>query len=81
MISLVDLIGYTALITNLISMNMKNMVSLRFLAGTANAIYIIYGIILNAYPIIIGCIIAVTIHGYHLHKITSSKKIISNTNC
>lgn len=74
MIQSVDLIGYIALITNLISMSMRNIIGLRVLAATANTIYIIYGINLNAFPIIIGCSIAVFIHLYHLYKIYFHKK-------
>ena len=81
MLNFIDLIGYSALITNLISMTMKNITGLRILAATANFIYIIYGVLLNAYPIIIGCSIAVFIHLFHLRKIILSNKLSGNLNC
>ncbi len=70
-----DFIGYSALVTNLVSMNMKNIVFLRILAGIANLLYLIYGLLLQASPIIIGCTIAVSIHSYHLYK------LYNKTNC
>ena len=62
-------IGYSALVLNLTSMAMKSVVRLRLLSLVANAVYIVYGILLQAPPFIIGCSIAVLIHAYHLRKL------------
>lgn len=67
-------IGYSALALNLFSMTRKNMVYLRALSLMANGIYVVYGILLNAPPFIIGCSIAVGIHGYQLYMIYQKKK-------
>lgn len=68
---LVDFIGYVALIINLYSMSKSNEFKLRLLSLIANTIYVAYGILMSAFPIIIGCTIAVILHGYHLKRLTT----------
>ena len=70
---MIHFIGYSALVLNLISMAMKKVVYLRWFSLIANAIYILYGVLLQAPPFIIGCSIAVIIHAYHLFRIRSAK--------
>ena len=65
---MIDLIGYAALVINLVSMGMKDFTKLRVLAALANFIYVIYGFMIDAYPIVIGCSIAVFLHIYHLKR-------------
>lgn len=72
-LNMIDFIGYSGLVFNLLSMTMRNVFHLRLLALIANSIYIIYGLLLNAMPFIIGCIIAVTIHSYHIYKLHTNK--------
>ncbi len=72
---MIHLIGYGALMLNLISMAMKNMVHLRLFSLIANAAYLVYGILLHAPPFIIGCSMAVLIHLYHLHKFFTKQKV------
>jgi len=69
-----DLIGYTALTFNLISMTRANVIRLRQLSAIANGMYIIYGFLIDAYPVIIGCTIAVILHTYHLLRIKKESK-------
>jgi hypothetical protein len=45
--SVVDFIGYTALVINLTSMAMRNILLLRGFSAVANFIYVIYGVILG----------------------------------
>jgi len=66
---LIDLIGYSALVINLYSMSAKGEYKLRFISLIANIGYIIYGILISAAPIIIGCTIAVFLHGFHLRRL------------
>ncbi len=66
-------LGYSAICLNLASMAMKNVLCLRLLSLLANGIYIFYGILLNAPPLIIGCSIAVIIHAYHIYILKKSK--------
>lgn len=65
----IDIIGYIALITNLYSMSKNNEFKLRFLSLIANSIYIVYGALMNALPIIIGSSIAVLLHTYHIKRV------------
>ena len=65
----VDIIGYSALVINLYSMSTKGEYKLRLISALANFIYIIYGILIHAFPIIIGCSIAVGLHIYHLNRL------------
>lgn len=76
--STVDFIGYTALIINLTSMGMRNVLLLRGFSAVANFIYVIYGIILGATPIVVGCSIAVSLHTYHIVKNYKSKQRLEN---
>lgn len=65
----VDIIGYSALVINLYSMYAKGEYKLRLISAIANFIYIIYGILIGAFPIVIGCSIAVVLHSYRLRKL------------
>lgn len=70
---MVQIIGYTALSLNLISMSMKNVFYLRILGLVANTIYIMYGVMLDAPPVFIGCAIAVLLHSYRIYKTINEK--------
>lgn len=78
--STVDFIGYTALVINLTSMAMKDVLLLRGFSAVANFIYVIYGIILGAMPIVVGCSIAVSLHVYHIMQSQKSKRRLENQN-
>ena len=73
---LIDAIGYGSLVINLYSMSTKGEYKLRFISLIANVIYILYGALISATPIIVGCTIAVFLHGYHLRRL----KIKTNKN-
>lgn len=82
---MVQIIGYAALTLNLISMSMKNILYLRVCSLTANAIYIVYGVLMNAPPVFIGCSIGVLLHSYYIYKIMrlrlrNSKQTFNNQN-
>ena len=62
----VDLIGYFALLLNLHSMAARKERRLRMISLVANGIYIYYGILIGALPIILGCATAVLLHAYRL---------------
>ena len=70
---LIDCIGYAALVINLYSMSTKGEYKLRLISLIANAGYILYGVLIGAYPIIIGCTIAVFLHGYHIRRLRINK--------
>lgn len=64
-----DLIGYTGLVLNLYSMYTKGEYKLRLFSTVANGVYIVYGLLIHALPIVIGCAIAVALHTYRLKSI------------
>ncbi|MGJ8663481.1 MAG: hypothetical protein ACSHWU_07515 [Marinicella sp.] len=66
---LIDGIGYAALAINLYSMSTKGEYKLRMISLIANMGYIFYGVLINAPPIIIGCTIAVFLHGFHIRRL------------
>lgn len=65
----IDSIGYLALVINLYSMSTKGEYKLRVISLIANIGYVIYGVLLSALPIIIGCTIAVFLHGFHIRRL------------
>ena len=71
--TLIDCIGYGALVINLYSMSTKGEYKLRLISLIANTIYILYGALISATPIIIGCTIAVLLHGYNLRQLIIKK--------
>lgn len=73
---LIDSIGYGALIINLYSMSTKGEYKLRLISLIANVCYILYGALISATPVIVGCTIAVFLHGYHLRRL----RIKNNSN-
>jgi len=66
---LIDSIGYAALVINLYSMSTKGEYKLRIISLIANIGYIFYGALISAPPIIIGCTIAVFLHGFHIRRL------------
>jgi len=70
---LIDSIGYVALVINLYSMSTKGEYKLRLISLIANISYILYGALISATPIIVGCTIAVFLHGYHIKRLRINK--------
>ena len=66
---LIDSIGYGALVINLYSMSTKSEYKLRLISLIANVGYILYGTLISAPPIIVGCTIGVFLHGYHIRRL------------
>ncbi|MDY7393844.1 hypothetical protein UMM65_01185 [Aureibaculum sp. 2210JD6-5] len=54
-------------------MSTKGEYKLRLISLIANIGYIFYGVLLGAAPIIVGCTIAVLLHGYHLRRLRLNK--------
>ncbi len=77
---MIDAIGYSALSLNIISMGMKNIFYLRVCSLIANSIYIIYGVLLYAMPMIIGGSIAVLLHLYRIHCLIQEKNKSNKVN-
>ena len=60
--TLINAIGYFAIVINLYSMSSKSEYKLRVVSVFANFTFIVYGVLINAFPIIIGCFIAIFLH-------------------
>ena len=63
-----DVVGYFALVLNLYSMSAKTEYRLRVISLIANLIYVGYGLLLDALPIIMGYSVALLVHSYLLYK-------------
>ncbi len=70
--AIIDIIGYLAIVINLYSMSAKGEYKLRLFSIVANTIYIFYGILIAALPIIVGGSIAVGLHLYRLKNISKN---------
>ena len=68
-----NIVGYLGLALNLFSMYTKGEYKLRIFSAVANFIYIFYGVLIGAFPIIIGSSIAVILHMYRLNSIKKLK--------
>jgi hypothetical protein len=55
-------------------MNMTSMLMLRWLSLSGNCLFALYGLLINAPPIVIGTGIAVAIHAYHLLKLYRQRR-------
>ena len=71
---MIDILGYIGVILGLSAMAMKKMMHLRVLSLMANVMYMIYALLLSAYPIFVGCGIAVGIHIYHIFLLRKKAK-------
>jgi hypothetical protein len=68
-------LGFLALTLNLTSMTMKDILYLRGLSLIANALYIIYGLLIGAAPIITGSFVVVVIHSVSIYRLKHPKQI------
>ena len=64
-----DIIGYTGLGLNLYSMYTNGEFKLRLFSTIANFINIVYGLLIDAMPIVIGCTVAVFLHIYRIKSL------------
>ena len=69
-----EVLGYTALSLNLISISLKNVLYLRVCSLIANVIYIGYGILLSAPPVYLGGTIAALLHSYWIYRTINRKE-------
>lgn len=64
-------LGYAALGASILSMNMTRMKPFRWFHLLASGLYLAYGIVIDAMPIMIGATIFMGMHIYHLRRIYS----------
>ncbi len=67
--TLIEWIGYLASILITISMFMKEIFKLRFINLMGCILFVIYGLIIGAYPVAIANAILVFINLYYLYKL------------
>lgn len=70
---MINALGFLALSLNLTSMSMRDMMYLRVLSLTANALYFIYGLLIKSPPIMTGSLIAVVIHSISIYRMKQTK--------
>ncbi|MBA4058645.1 MAG: hypothetical protein C0490_28270 [Marivirga sp.] len=72
---MINALGFLALTLNLTSMTMKDILYLRVLSLIANTLYIVYGLLIDAAPIITGSFVAVAIHAVSIYKLKHPKTV------
>ncbi|MGO1368601.1 MAG: hypothetical protein ACTHVE_00265 [Senegalia sp. (in: firmicutes)] len=72
-INWLEWIGYLASFTVLISLLMSSLVKLRWINLVGSSIFVIYGVLIKAYPVAIMNLGIVLIDIYYLHKMYTSK--------
>lgn len=70
----VEWIGYAASAVIAISLLMTSLVKLRIINSVGCLLFVIYGLILHAYPVAVANLIVVFINLYHLYKLNMENK-------
>lgn len=73
-IPFIEWVGYLASILIAASMFMKDIVKLRFINLVGSLCFVIYGIVISAYPVAITNIVIVGVNLYYLYKMVNNKK-------
>ena len=69
-----DIIGYVALALSLLAISMKTMLVLRYIHAAAAATYILYGLLIDAIPLMLGGSLFMVIHLIHITKLHKKKR-------
>ena len=64
----IEVFGYISMIIALVSMMMKDIKTLRIVNSIACAMFVVYGFILGAYPIVIMNILVIIINVHQILK-------------
>lgn len=72
-IPFIEWIGYLASILIALSMFMKDMIKLRFINLVGSLCFVIYGLVIKAYPVVVTNIVIVGVNLYYIYKITNEK--------
>jgi hypothetical protein len=65
---IIEIWGYLSMILVLVSMMMKNMKKLRILNSIACSMFVVYGVTLSAYPIVVMNILVIFINIWRILK-------------
>ncbi|BDD09153.1 hypothetical protein FUAX_15850 [Fulvitalea axinellae] len=63
-----DAVGFFALSIALFAMSNKDMIKLRRWHLLSSVLYIVYGILTSAYPVILGAVLYCGIHAWHIYR-------------
>lgn len=63
-----ELIGYLALAAGIVAMTMKNILTLRIIHSVSAALYVAYGFLMGAQPILVGGSLFLMIHAWKIHR-------------
>ncbi|MEG2935868.1 MAG: YgjV family protein [Clostridium sp.] len=72
-IPLIEWVGYLASVLIAASMFMKDIIKLRFINLIGSLCFVIYGVVIKAYPVALTNIVIVSVNLYYLYKITNEK--------
>lgn len=70
---MIEVVGYIALAVSLLSVNMNNMLRFRMFHLLASLIYLVYGCLIGAMPIIIGAALFSLIHCYRIIRLLKNE--------
>lgn len=70
----IEWVGYAASLFIVVSLTMTSIVKLRIINSVGCLLFIIYGLNLNAYPVVISNALIVMINVYNLYMLSKSKK-------
>lgn len=71
----VEYIGYGASIFIVISLMMTSIVKLRVINSIGCFLFVLYGIYVSAYPVVISNAIIIVINIYNLYKLKNKEKV------
>lgn len=70
----IEWVGYAASLFIVLSLTMTSIVKLRIINSVGCLLFIIYGLNLNAYPVVISNALIVMINVYNLYMLSKSEK-------
>lgn len=70
----IEWVGYAASLFIVVSLTMTSIVKLRIINSIGCLLFIIYGLNLNAYPVVISNALIVMINIYNLYMLSKGKK-------
>lgn len=71
----IEYIGYGASIFIVISLMMTSIVKLRVINSIGCFLFVVYGIYVSAYPVVISNAIIIVINIYNLYKLKNKEKV------
>ena len=70
-----ELVGYTASAAIVASLTMKSILRLRLIGLVGSACFLVYGVLIDAVPIVITNVVIISIHVYYLRKLLGRNEV------